>query len=115
MKTFVLVTGGSMRPLFKDKEPVAVEKTSFHDISIGDCVVYQWDGFSLLHRAWWKTRQHLIIKDDIGLRRFHRVAAGDITYKVIPKNIVAAGVLGFCYSVFMNGIFIAYRFVRKIT
>jgi hypothetical protein len=107
--------GGSMRPLFRDGELVAVIPAEPAVINIGDCVVYQWEDRILLHRVWQKKSSSVVITDDVGLTRLHLVPYEQVTYKVIGKGMLGTGIIGLCYSLFIRVLFSALRYVRKIT
>ncbi len=115
-KAFVKIKteGDSMRPLIRGGEMVEAAPFCSGSVRSGDCVVYQWEDRTLLHRVWWKSKNCFFIKDDAALMRIHPVLSNQILFKVISKGILSKGLIGLCYSILINGVFLSGRLARRL-
>ncbi len=90
-----------MRPLFKEGDFVLVKQIyPFH--SVGDCIVYNYQGKTLLHRVIGVQDGGVFVQDDGQIADKHFVPSKNIIGKVISSNPLKRGVLGYFYFKLKN-------------
>ena len=103
----IRLEGSSMLPLFRAGEIVLVEPLLFPDPqalipqpfpAAGDCVVYNYEGRSLLHRIISANASGALVADDAGRLAPHRVPWSEVSGRVISGNPLKKGLAGLAYN-----------------
>lgn len=97
-----------MRPLLKEGKLVRVAPCAPSAFKLGDCVVYDWEGKTLLHRIWWRNARGFWLKDDVGLMKAHFVTREQVLGKA-KLAFWREGLFGLASSLATNCLFSAKR------
>ena len=80
----VKIQSGSMYPTLKVGDLVALQRTSFAEIDVGDIIGFTSDkGIPLVHRVVWKTTKKLTTVADASRRADHPISETAVLGKVI--------------------------------
>ena len=100
--------GSSMLPVFKPGEVAIVEckvQSAKCKINPGDCLIYEFEGRTLLHRVVKTAPTGLWFADDAGRLEPHLVPWKNIRGKVLSRNPLAGGLAGHIYSKIRRSIY----------